>query len=204
MNDVQQIQADLQFVREAVGRRQTLAREMAAINYIWAAYVLVGYCLLDFYPKAANAFFFGGLVVCMIASFAFGRHLASLRQETDRRRGRQAKLHWIGGIVLCVISAIVLVNTNPSLRNGVLLSQFTTILVGLLYFTWGVHKDPAFLWLGPVVVALGLCLPLFAHAWSLVGVIFAAGLVVAAITTRKSAAKEAANLPEGDAHESSH
>jgi hypothetical protein len=92
-------------------------------------------------------------------------------------------------VVLCAIGMSLAI---PALR-GQALGQVVVVMVGLLYFLSGVHYDRNFLWLGPLVCALGLSVGFVPHyGWTALGVVFALGLVVPTLFSPKPPAAEPA------------
>src|SRR5437868_12213935 len=115
MTDVRQLQDDLHYVREAVARREH-PRGPFSIYYLWAAYVLVGYTLIDVAPKASGWFFLIGGTLGGIASAYLGRRYSRRTGEFDRDHARRTMLHFTS-IVLAVASAIALSMVIPELRG---------------------------------------------------------------------------------------
>ena len=87
MDSVAKLQQDLHFVRETVVRREK-NRAPAAILYLWAVYVLVGYAMIDFAPKYCNWFFMIGGIAGGVLSGWLGRRQARREGERDRAGGR--------------------------------------------------------------------------------------------------------------------
>src|SRR5438874_1939823 len=102
MSDAEQLQQDLSFVRDAVARRERMPQTPAAIPCIWAAYVLIGYTMIDFAPQWAGWFFMiGGFGGGLLSGIIGGR--AERRSgEVDRDFDRRSMLHWMCGILLAV------------------------------------------------------------------------------------------------------
>src|SRR5271169_1374308 len=98
MSDANQLQQDLHYVRQAVDRAEHSPHGRAAIYWIWALYVLIGYPLIDFAPRYAGPFFMVGTVVCLSATVFLAhrfKKLAGVRTKRDR-----AGLFWVGGTIL--------------------------------------------------------------------------------------------------------
>lgn len=188
------IHEDLHFIRQAVARRERNPASPAPILYLWAVYVLIGYTLLDFNTRAAGWFFlFGGLGGGVLSGM-LGRRAAMQAGEHDRELGRRMALHW-SAIILAFISLAALSMVLPQLR-GQAFGQVFVVMIGLIYFTAGIHLDRHFLWLGPVLIAGGVVVGLVPHyGWTGLGVVIALGLVVPSFFGRRQAAM-------GTAHES--
>lgn len=183
MTNVRQIGEDLKFVRDAVDRRQRDRQRDAGwlIYWVWAVYVLVGYCLIDRRPAAAGWFFMIGGFVGGMLSWWIARRVRSVVGEIDRAIARTDMLHWLGGMVVAYATIILLAIMIPPLR-GEAGSQVFVALFGLVYFFWGVHRQRAFLWLGLVLIVGGACVTLIPHyRWSCLGAIIAGGLIATSI-----------------------
>jgi hypothetical protein len=178
MSDARQIQDDLSFVREAVSRRERAPRSPASIAYLWAAYVLVGYTLIDVAPKWAGWFLMIGGFAGGILSGLLGKRASRQLGEYDRAQGRREMLHWGAGILLAVVSAFALAAVIPELR-GAYGAQVLVVMIGVVYFLAGVHFERHYLWLGPVVIAGGVLVGFVPHyGWTALGAVIAIGLAV--------------------------
>jgi hypothetical protein len=191
MTDVQKFQEDLRFVRDAVNRRSPGLAGYANIYYMWAAYVLIGYILIDINPVYANWFFLIGGVGAMFVGHFFRARDTRAGGEIDRVRNRQAALHWAGGVGGSILVVVALACVIPAL-HGPASGQLVVVLIGMVYFLWGVHRDRSFLWLGPVLMVGGVVVGLIPHyRWTSLGAVIAAGLVAAGILARHRQARNA-------------
>jgi hypothetical protein len=184
MTDIKQIHEDLRFVREAVDRHDRQPPRALTIYWVWAAYVLVGYALLDFAPRAANWFFMIGGITGGILSALIGKRASHHAGEIERAQGRREALHWILGILLAIAATIALaiVLHLPGQSAG----QLVAVMIGLVYFLAGVHFDRNFLWLGPILMAGGIVVGLIPHyGWTTLGIIVALGLVIPTLLPRQ-------------------
>src|SRR5215217_6821706 len=178
MTEIHQMHEDLKFVREAVTRHEKPARKPVLIYYVWAAYVVVGYAMLDFTPGLAGWFFLAGGVLGGVLSAALARRAAHQAGEYDRGEMRRTALHWAGGIVLAVAAAMALAAVIAPLR-GSAGGQLIVVMIGLVYFLAGVHFDRNFLWLGPVLMVGGVAVGFVPrYGWTFLGIVIALGLVV--------------------------
>lgn len=179
MSSVQEMSDDLRFVRDVVQRHAADEKQHSAwqIYWVWAAYVLVGYVLIDHNPTAAAWFFMIGGIAGGLFSWWFAARLARREGEIDRTRGRTDMLHWFGGMVVAYLSTVALAVVIPALR-GEAGSQVFVVLIGMVYFFWGVHRERAFRTLGLVLIAGAVCISFIAHyRWTCLGVVISAGLV---------------------------
>ena len=178
MTEVQQMHEDLKFVRQAVSRHERHPRNAPIIYYVWAVYVLVGYTMLDFATPLAPWWFLAAGILGFVLSWVLARRVARLEGEFDRDEARRGCLHWAGGILLAIAAPIALAAVIPALR-GTVMGQLIVVMIGLVYFTAGVHFDRNLLWLGPVLIAGGVLVGLAPrYGWTALGVVIALGLVV--------------------------
>ena len=175
MSQVQQLGDDLNYVRQAVTRREKSQHIPTPVAWMVAIYVVVGYTLLDIHPGWAGIFFaVGGLAMGAIG-WMFGRRASVQTGEYDRAEVRKSWLHW-GSILLAVIGVMAL-----SMARGIegqVVGQFVALTIGLIYFLGGVHFDRNFLWLGPLLMAGAVAITYVPHyGWTALGVLVALGLV---------------------------
>jgi hypothetical protein len=195
MTDADRIRNDLIFVRAAVARRDATPLRFTTPYYFWAVYVLIGYALLDHNPVWANWFFSLAWIPVVVAS-GIAEHFWKARQgETDREADRNITRHFFYGGVLAVAAVIGLACCNPSFR-GPVTGQVMVILFGIIYFLAGVHLDPSFLWLGPVLIAGGVAVGFVPHhGWTALGVVIAGGLCAAAMINARRQRRSAVGVP---------
>jgi hypothetical protein len=196
VTEINQLHDDLRFVRDVVTRGDPPARGPAGIYLLWAVYVLVGYTLIDVQPRASGWFFLVAGVLGGIGSWFIGRRVARREGAYDRREARRALLHWGAGIVLAIACAMALGAVMPALR-GQAVGQLVVVMIGLVYFLAGVHFDPNFLWLGPVLMVGGIVVGFVPHyGWTALGAVIALGLVVPTLLpSRRAAGRAQAGLP---------
>lgn len=186
MTNVQQIGEDLKFVREAVDRRGASEQFNSAwlIYWVWAVYVLVGYILIDLSPPVAGWFFMIAGIAGGFVSWRIAKRHAAVVGEVDRVAARTEMLHWPGGMVVSYASALGLATVIPALR-GEAGSQVFVVLIGMVYYFWGVHRERAFRWLGIVLIVGGICVSLIPHfRWTCLGVVIAGGLIATSFIHR--------------------
>ena len=178
MSDVQQLRDDLHYVRSAVNRRERTDSGPALILYVWAAYVIIGYTLMDVRPQYAGPFFGIGGIVGGLASWLIGRSYARKTGETDTAAAMKGMLHFGGGIVLAGAFTVALATQIEALR-GTRGSQVFVVMIGLVYFLWGVHYQRYFIFLGIVVMAGGVAVGSIPHfGWTMLGAVISLGLVL--------------------------
>src|ERR1041384_654560 len=99
MTNVNQLRDDISFVRQAVEKQaRPIPAEARLVYSFWAAYVLIGYCLIDVAPNAAGWFFmiggFGGGLLC----WGLGKLVTRKLGEVSRAETRRNMLHWAVGM----------------------------------------------------------------------------------------------------------
>ena len=188
MSQIEQFADDVHFVRRCLSRRSAGPNPDAARIYlIWAAYVLIGYSLIDMRPPVAGWFFLIGSIPAALGSWWIGRRAERRVGEVDRDLNRRALMHWAGGFVLIWLAVAGLTLVIPPLR-GFYGSQVFVVMIGLLYFFSGVHFDGHFLWLGPLLIAGGIVIGFIpAYPWTCVGAVIALALLVPYIDARRRA-----------------
>jgi hypothetical protein len=184
--NVQQVSEDLRFVRQALESRGKPNPAEARLCYgYWALYVLIGYYLLDVAQHAAGVFFMIGGIVGGFVSWAIGKRVSKKYGQVLRAEdARRMTVHWACGIILAMLGAFGLAVVIPELR-GPAGSQVVLMMIGLVYFFWGVWFDRNFLWLGPVMMLCAVAISFIpVYPWTCVGVVIALGLVVPAFLTK--------------------
>ena len=178
MSDVKQLQDDLHFVRGAVARRERADYAPPGIMYVWVVYILVGYTLMDFRTQFAGPFFAIGGIVGGILSAILGRMHARKVGEQDLTTYFRALLHFGGGIAVAAAGAIALgafIGSIPDMQ----VAQVFVVMIGLVYFLWGVHYQRYFMFLGPIVMAGGVLVGQIHHfGWTILGAVISLGLIL--------------------------
>jgi hypothetical protein len=176
MNISNEISEDLRFVRDAVEQHRFQAGRPKSLAIMWAAYVLIGYTLIDVRPSWAGLFFaIGGWAGGMI-SWWIGHRYMKRTGELNRRLERRTLLHWFVGFILIFASLTGLAMEHAALR-GPLGSQLVVLMIGLIYFTYGIHVPAAryLIWAGPILMLGGILVGLVPHyGWTALGVLIAA------------------------------
>jgi hypothetical protein len=193
MTKTQPFQDDLRFVREVVERRSAIRPFAVVAYYVAAIYVLIGYALLDINQKYAGYFFILGLIPFSIWTVVGARRAAARTGEIDRARSRRHLMHWGFGIWGSMLFSVALAWVIPALR-GPVGGQVMLVMFGMVYLLWGVHVDPRFLMLGPILMIAGVCVRFIPHyPWTCIGTVIALGLVAAGILAKRSFARKAAD-----------
>ena len=176
MTDIDQMQQDLSFVRQAISRRGHRDPCRGKIYLVWAVYSLIGFSLMDLNSNYSNLFFIGGFAVAAYLSRVIGKQTARATGEFDRDLIRRTTLHFWGGIWLAMAASVGMQILVPGLR-GFAGGQLCVVLIGLVYFLAGVHFDGYFLILGPIVMVGAFAVGFISHRpWTCLGAVIALGL----------------------------
>jgi hypothetical protein len=181
----QQAMDDLRYLRQAVRPRRALITDAAPIAWVWAIYVLVGYPLLDFAPKAGGIFLaFGGLFAGLLSAL-LGRWMSRRAGEADPAGSTRQALHW-SSIAVGVIAAMALALTGQI--DASMAGQVSVLAVAMVYLTAGAHYDRWFFVLGAILAigAVGVGL-MPALGWTTLGALLALGLIAPTLLPRREA-----------------
>src|SRR5262245_34063204 len=130
-SQTEQIGQDLQFVREAISKRERVQRMPSVIGVYWAAYVLIGYPLLDFNSKAAGMFLMIAGIVGGIVSGWIGKREALRAGERDAAQCRREAAHWYSIFIgIVAVLALGIIRHLP----GDAVGQYVCLIVGMVYF----------------------------------------------------------------------
>lgn len=177
MPAISDVKDDLGYVRDVVHRSERSAFP-SGIAYLWAAIGLVGFSLIDFAPDRVPIFWTIASPAGFLASAWLGwRHTRAAGQESARE-GKRHLLHW-GALVVAVFLLYPLIAQDA--LSGESIAQVILLIVALGYFLAGVHLIPALKW-AALAMAAGYVVTIVidGFAWTALGVLFAAGLVLSA------------------------
>ncbi|MFV2073484.1 MAG: hypothetical protein ACC742_12635 [Thermoanaerobaculales bacterium] len=182
MNEVDRLQSDLSYVRDAV---QEVDKGGApyGIYFLWAVIVLAGFALVDFAPRWLSLYWgiagpAGGIFTGWISYRAARR-----AGEEDRREGIRHALHWTAMFVAIAL-IVVLAVLGKITWDG--LSVTILVVIALGYFLAGVHLERPLMWLGLLMAAgypFVLLVPIY--PWTLLGLLVAVGMVATGLIVRR-------------------
>src|SRR5947209_13513496 len=131
MTEARQMQEDLHYVRKLVSDREGQPPPgTAAIYWVWAVYVLVGYTLIDVAPRAAGPFFAIAGIVGGLVSGWIGYRAHRQSGEWDSRGRWMALMHWVVGVILCIAAVLALCAVIPPLRQQTYPGQLVVVMIG--------------------------------------------------------------------------
>jgi len=173
------IESDLDYVRDVVDRSER-STSPSSIYWLWAIIVLVGFPLADFAPRFVGLYWtimgpLGG-IASGILGYRFSRQLGQLNRKTGIRHA----LHW-GSMMVVIFAAVGMGIAGTVAWTEI--HRVILLILSLSYFLAGVHLDPPMLWIGLLMFAAYFAMFfLSAYAWTIVGIVVAAGMMVAAVT----------------------
>ena len=178
MNELQQLEQDLHYVRSAV-ERADVNPAPRLICFLWAVLGGVGFALVDirgvWVPTYWTVAGPGGLLLSAYLGWRHARHLGQPCALTGRRQ----LWHW-GSMLAAVYLVLLLPVLTPT--SWAIVGPTILLILALGYFQAGVHFYPAFRWIG-LLLTLGYLLVLMrpAYAWLTLGLLFAVALVATGI-----------------------
>ena len=173
------MESDLGYVRDVLDRSEQNASP-SSIYWLWAIIVLIGFPLADFAPRFVGLYWMimgplGG-IASGILGYRFSRNLGQL----SRRVGRQHALHW-GAMMIVIFSAVGLGIAGTVAWSEI--HRIILLILSLSYFLAGVYLEPPMIWIGLLMFAAYFVMFFMsAYAWTIVGIVVAAGMIVAAVT----------------------
>lgn len=177
MSSTTNIRDDLGYVRDVVSRSEHSAFP-SGIAYLWAAIGLVGFSLIDFAPERVGMYWtVAGPAGFVLSAWLGWRHARTMGQESARE-GRGHMLHW-GALLVAIFMLYPLIAQGA--LQGEAIAQVILVIIALAYFLAGIHLAPSLKWAALAMAAGYVVTVTFdGFAWTALGVLFAAGLVVSA------------------------
>ncbi len=180
--NIQQMQQDVAFVRNAVEDRQRTQGYPLFINASWGIVNLVGFALCDFYPTvlwlywpiACPATCIAGEIYCRINKDKIG--------EWNSLHDRRSGWHWGGmGIAIGLMWMLAgMGEVPPQTLGGPLL-----IMIGLAYYLGGVHLDKAYIAPGIIMIMGATVLPFTGrYTFTITGVLMCMALIGGTLLNR--------------------
>ena len=175
----ERLQADLGFVRDVV-RESESAIVPPGIYILWAVIVLIGFTMADFATEMVGTFWLVAVPIGMFGSMVLGVRHAKRIGQIHRRLNVQYALHWVG-ITAAMLLASMMVPLG--MLSGRELGSIALLLTALAYYLAGVHFDTRLMWIGALAGAGYVAVLLVStYAWTIVGVLVAAGLTAIALS----------------------
>jgi hypothetical protein len=183
MDHLERLHGDLSFVRDAVDA-STQSKSPAALYFVWAVIVVIGFSLIDFRPEAVPTYWtVAGPAGFLISAYLGWRHARRIGQASSAD-GKRHVLHW--GAVLVAIALAVVLGVSGALPSGTL-NTVILLLLALGYFTAGLHLDRSFLWVGLLMGAGSVVVTFVStYAWTGLGIALAVSLTIAGLRQGRS------------------
>ena len=180
MQPTQKFEEDVAFVREAVEKRDRMQYDSIAIALLWAIIVATGYSLNDFRPHASPIFWCIAVPIGFLISFWVAKRASRAKSIAKRGDRTKSRLHW--GSFFVVIPAILFIAVRHDLDTSMVMNQFITLAVGIIFYFAGLHLDRRFLLPGIVHIVGAPAIDYLApYPWTIVGLAIAASLIISMI-----------------------
>jgi hypothetical protein len=187
MADLDRLQQDLGFVRQTVTHAGP--RAPVSLYFLWSAIMLCGFILGDLRPTLMAAYWMVAGPLGGIASGYLGWRDQRQHGHLDREVGIRWAWHWTAFMAAIVLLVPLGVGGRiPWDAFG----PVVLVMIALTYFQAGVHLNPPMRWIG-ILAAIGylVVLTMTTHAWTIAGVMLAAGSALAGIQESRARAAAA-------------
>ncbi len=162
MSQIDSLRNDIEFVTR-VTHHHDQPLGVPAIYFLWAAIVLVGFSLPDFFPRAAGPYWFvAGIGGGLLSAWLGNRHARKAGFNNQALNKRYA-MHWGLGALAFMLSVLPLAVGRVDLATGV--NNFL-LVGGVIYGLAGVHLERPLLWSGALMLAAYIALTLFTPPWT--------------------------------------
>lgn len=171
MEDAQNIQGDLQYVREVLDRAEG-RRTPSGIYYVWALITLIGFPLTDFASgQVVGIFWMIAAPVGFILSGLIGWRFSMTLGQVDMKEAQLYWLHWLATLVAMALVSLLVIN---GIVERQAIGQIILLILALSYFTAGLYQDRPLLWLGLIMCAAYIILAFVTgYVWTIFGVVLA-------------------------------
>lgn len=174
MADLDRLEQDLGFLRRAVDG--AAPRSPASIYFLWAVLVLAGFALVDLNENRVGLYWMiagpaGGLISVYLG-WRDQRHFGAM----DLALGMRYVQHW--GAMMAVIFLATLM-PGRGLIAWDAFGPLVLLILAMSYFHAGLYLDAPLRWVGLLLVGgYVMVLSVDAYAWTIVGALVAAALMV--------------------------
>lgn len=176
MSTEKPFESDLQFVADVV--RRSRPAEPAAIYFLWAVIIPIGFALPDFAPHYAGWYWLVMAPLGAVVSMWLGWRYNRRQGQVDRREGLRHGGHWVlfgVGFLLVPLPALTGHLPLPAV------APYLLLVVGLAYASAGLYLNRGLLLTG-IIMLVGFAglvsLPL-PYLWTATGVVVALALAAA-------------------------
>ena len=154
--------------------------------FLWSAITLCGFVLADLRPPLMGVYWMIAGPLGGVVSGYLGWRDQHAHGQLDRAVGMRWAGHWVAFMVaVCLLIPLGVRGTISWDAFG----PIVLVMIALTYFQAGLHLNPPLRWIG-VLAAVGylVVLTMTAHAWTIAGVILAAGCAVAGVQESRARA----------------
>ena len=175
MPDLDRLERDLVFVRETVAGGGA-PRSPATIYFLWALLVLVGFALVDVNENRVGLYWMiagpAGSLISVYLGWRDQREFGAV----DFALGLRYAQHW--GAMMVVIFLATLM-PGRALIAWDAFGPLVLLLLAMSYFHAGLYLDRPLRWVGLLLIGgYVMVLSVDAYAWTIVGVLVSAALIV--------------------------
>lgn len=177
------MKSDVQYVRRVLQSSEQ-DQGVTAINYLWAAIVLVGFSLYDFAPgHVAVLYWYVVWPLGMVISAFLRRRASERRGQVRLVDGLRYNLFW-GGTMVALVAASSLGATGVISPPAA--GRVTLLILALTHFLGGALGDWRMLWIGILMMA-GFVALFFVHSyvWTTIGVLYAASTTILTLVQQR-------------------
>lgn len=167
MNPIESVRENLDYVASSVRRNERAPGE-AAIYFLWAVLVPIGFALPDFAPRLAGPYWFVAGIGGGILSWWLGSRGAQRRGLNDRGLGRRYGWHWlVAGIGFLLAGVPMFIGAvDPAVGASLFL-----LVGGVVYLLAAVHLERGIAPSGVVMLVAYVALLLWhlPYVWTTAG-----------------------------------
>lgn len=180
--DMQKIESDITFLREAVETRNNQQYASITIAILWAVIVAAGSIVNDFFTHLAGWYWLIAPILGFVISLIIGQRDARSGGVASSRDMYQHAFHW-GSIFVAFAAILIIAHTNGF--TGKTVGQLALLTSGMGGFLAGLHLDRRFLFPG-LVIMLGAPIIDYVqpYPWTTVGLAFSASLIISTVLLR--------------------
>lgn len=180
--NMEKLEADIAFLREAVGERNKQRYTSITISILWAIIVAIGSILNDFALQYAGWYWLGAPIVGFFVSFYLGHRASRECGTLSQTDGRKHAVHW-GSLFFIFLAVLSIAYTHNI--NGWVIGQILVLISGIGWFFAGLHLDKRFLYPGIVMIIGAAAVDFLSpYPWTAIGFAFSASLIISAIKMR--------------------
>lgn len=188
MADLSRLEQDLGFVRNAVSH--STPRSPVSLYFLWAAICLAGFVLMDLNQERVGLYWLIAAPAGSLVSAYLGWRDQRQHGAMDLAVGLRYMQHW--GAMMGIIFLTVIMAGRGAIPWDAL-GPIILLILALSYFHAGLHLDPPLKWVGLLMVGgYFVVLSIDAYAWTIVGVLLSAAMMLLGVREWRTRAVAAA------------